>query len=55
MLTALDNLWLDLRRVNRRLTKSALVAWIIDQALKEYQEKGRESPLFQALAGKEEE
>ena len=55
VLTALDDLWLDLRRVNRRLTKSALVAWILNQALKEYREKGRESPLFQALAGKEEE
>ena len=55
LLVALDDLWLDLRRVNRRVTKSDLVAWILKEALRDYQEKGKESPLFRAFAKKEEE
>jgi len=50
----LDDVWLELRRENRKLRKSDIVAWALSQALKVYQEKGKESELYRALVPKEE-
>ncbi|MCX7844940.1 MAG: hypothetical protein N2507_06425 [Candidatus Bipolaricaulota bacterium] len=55
LLLELDDLWLDLRRVNRKVTKSDLVAFALTEVLRAYREKGRESPVCQAFAKKEEE
>jgi hypothetical protein len=54
LLLELDDVWLELRRENRKLRKSDIVAWTLSQALKLYQEKGKESELYRALVPKEE-
>ena len=53
LLLELDDVWLELRRENRKLRKSDIVAWALSQALKVYQEKGKESELYRALVPKE--
>lgn len=50
LLEELDDIWLELRRRQRRLKKSDIVAAALEMALREYAEKGEESPLFKELA-----
>lgn len=55
LLLRLDDLWLELRRKNRKLRKSDIVAWALREALRVHEERGEQSPLYQELVGKEED
>lgn len=50
ILQGLDDLWLDLRRRNRKLKKSDIVVAAVKMALEEYAEKGEESTIFRELS-----
>ena len=47
----LDDAWLDMRRVNRALTKSELVTAALNAALTDYTTRREESALHRAVVG----
>lgn len=54
LLDRLDDAWLDMRRVNRGVTKSELVAAALAAALAEYDKRGKQSRLHRAATGRTE-
>ena len=51
LLDQLDDAWLDLRRLDRSVKKSSLVAAAIEAALADYAAKREESFLYQSIIG----
>ena len=51
LLDRLDRAWMQLRLVDRRITKSELVQVALEEVLEEYEERGEESRLYRRLVG----
>jgi len=51
LLDRLDQAWMRLRMVDRRITKSELVQAALEEMLDEYEQRGEESKLYQRLIG----
>jgi len=45
LIEMLDNVWLDLRRINRKLRKSNIVMIALDELFRDYKEKHQDSTL----------
>ncbi len=50
---ALDDAWLDMRRIKRDVTKSELVTVALERALSDYADKGKQSHLQQEVLGED--
>ena len=51
LLDRLDRVWMQLRLVDRRITKSELVQAALEEVLEDYEERGEESSLYRRLVG----
>ncbi len=49
LLEELDQIWMQLRMRNRKLTKSELVQAALEEMLREYQQRQEDSRLYQRL------
>ncbi len=49
LLDELDQTWMQLRMKNRKLTKSELVQAALEEMLREYQQRQKDSRLYQRL------
>lgn len=51
LINRLDNIWLDLRRIHRKLRKSDIVRIALDELFKDYRIKQQDSKLSKHLNG----
>jgi hypothetical protein len=51
LLDRLDDAWLDMRRIDRRVKKSSIVGAALEAALTDYAAKQEKSLLYQAIIG----